>query len=442
MNEVEIETNTDTDTDTDARVWHVPGELVRAGGAGAGPSDFSVLGSDALLKLATKSAFDPTIFDERTPYFALCRISNSRLDSYFTRMHDSTLKNFAIDAKEGVTVLASHARMSLGIGRSITGEMVKGEAVSDNNPHRVYSYFYTIPGLRLAQVSTDDVIDGMRSGIIHDISVGFRGGTHECSICKRDLWDWDCMHIPGMEYTDEKTKQTELATAWIKNSRLSEYSTVFDGATPGAEVISVKAVQESDAGRLTPETARLIESQFRINLPTRVTRRSFGGGANNTIEKETPKTVGETNNDSGTNSPVAELTAEQKRHLNFAARVEPLVKTSGILKEDEEVHDGLKRVFDELPTLRKLADEGRAYRNDLVESALTEGVRAYGNDFAKDTYKSVLERSDLEAVKRMRDDWKLIGDRELTGGRKTVDTEEVKPAAAKPSRIPASSHRV
>src|SRR5690606_31020400 len=59
----------------------------------------------------------------------------------------------------------------------------------------------------------------------------------------------------------------------------------------------------------------------------------------------------------------------------------------------------------ETQRLAPLADEGRVYRADLVADALAEGVRAYGEDFAEETYRVVLEAASLETVKRMRDDW-------------------------------------
>jgi hypothetical protein len=78
----------------------------------------------------------------------------------------------------------------------------------------------------------------------------------------------------------------------------------------------------------------------------------------------------------------------------------------------------------EVERLRPLADDGKQYRVDLVAAALAEGVRANGDSFAEETYRTMLEAAPLEIVKQMRDDWKRLGDKRFTAGRKTVDEDE------------------
>ncbi|MGN6814410.1 MAG: hypothetical protein ACTHMP_26385, partial [Thermomicrobiales bacterium] len=70
-----------------------------------------------------------------------------------------------------------------------------------------------------------------------------------------------------------------------------------------------------------------------------------------------------------------------------------------------------------------LADDGRQYRTDLVTEALEEGVRALGEGFAAETYKGMLETAPLETIKRMRDDWRAVGDKRFPGGRQTTEGE-------------------
>ena len=77
----------------------------------------------------------------------------------------------------------------------------------------------------------------------------------------------------------------------------------------------------------------------------------------------------------------------------------------------------------ELTRLRPLADDGRAYRADLIEEALAEGVRAHGEKFASEAYRGMLESSGIEVIKRMRDDWRAIGDKQFPGGRQSRDGE-------------------
>ena len=63
-----------------------------------------------LTALARTKALDPSIFDDErfAPFFWTAEISNNRLDAYFTRMAPSSLKNYAEDAKRGVSFQDSH----------------------------------------------------------------------------------------------------------------------------------------------------------------------------------------------------------------------------------------------------------------------------------------------------------------------------------------------
>ena len=226
---------------------------------------------DTLLALAKQRAPDPSVFDDLPPYFWRAQISSSRLDAYYTRMDPATtLRNFADDATAGVSFQNSHDTRQLGLGQSLQGRFIGAQG---NGVARTEADFYTIPNVRLNQVSTDDFINGVRSGVVRDVSVGFYGGEFQCSICNRDMMrDYACPHIPGMTYDPNKPDDWrtdpngETATATVKNARLAEVSAVYDGATPGAAIL--KAIGAAQDGRLTPQQARLLESRYRINLPS------------------------------------------------------------------------------------------------------------------------------------------------------------------------------
>ena len=87
---------------------------------------------------------------------------------------------------------------------------------------------------------------------------------------------------------------------------------------------------------------------------------------------------------------------------------------------------------DALPTLRRDAEAGRAYRESLVTEALGEAVRALGAE-AHDRYAPVLSSLDIGAVRAMRDDWASVAALRLPGGRATVEsTDPEKPAPVTP----------
>lgn len=101
----------------------------------------------------------------------------------------------------------------------------------------------------------------------------------------------------------------------------------------------------------------------------------------------------------------------------------------------------------EVSRLRPLADDGRAYRADLIDDALAEGVRAMGPEFAQEAYRGLLSSSTIEVIKRMRDDWRAIGDKTFPGGRQTINEDENQSEAGKQKKsgrgveLPAAAHK-
>lgn len=413
-------------------------------------------------------AFDPAILDECRPFFWPAEISNNRLDAYYTKMASSSLRNYAADAAAGVSFQNSHRTFELGFGRSLTGVYEESAELA-----RVVAEFYTIPGLRLNEVSTDDFILGVRSGLVKDVSIGFYDGYFRCALCGRNIWDWECPHIPGVKYPQRDDVGSiigeELAFAWVENARLAEASAVYDGATPGAAIL--KAQQEAEGGRLRPEVASLLEARYRIKLPgagrhwsgasLSVERRREGempgqeteaipevvGGASTPDAPETleawevgaqrelietlVRQLGVPANGSLVEA-VADLQRQAREQQAALANAEALARSQAATLERLQPFE--QRALDaeqQVAELRPLADDGRQYRTDLLAEALAEGVRAYGAGFASETYRGLLETAPLATVKRLRDDWREIGDRLLPGGRLTVDRAA---PAVEPSR--------
>lgn len=404
--------------------------------------------------LRDQHVYDPSILDERTPFFWPAEISSNRLDAYFTRMAPSSLRNYAADAAAGVAFQNSHNQWQLGFGRSLTGRYEETADLA-----RVLAEFYTFPGLRLHEVSTDDFILGVRSGLIKDVSIGFYGGSFRCAICGRDMLDWECPHIPGIRYPTHDAAGNvtgeELAFAWVDDAHLCEVSAVYDGATPGAAIL--KAQQEADGGRLRPETARLLEARYRIRLPGAARQWSgVSGEPSVRLEGRTMDAVVIEPEAASEAEPVAEAVQPAGD-----AEAEAVVVDAGAVAELRALYEGQQahtRAVAELlgvpeggdlgtavralraeltrlqpfetravtaerrvVELEPLAQDGRAYRADLLAETLAEGVRAYGDRFEAETYRPLLEAAPLATVKRMRDDWRAVGEQLFKGGRLTVD---------------------
>jgi len=395
-------------------------------------------GGDLMALLTERHALDGDALAEHAPFFFRAEISSDRLDAYFTRMHRTSLVNYAQDAQAGVTFLDSHNHRTMGFGRSLTGVFLPGDDVQT-----VQADFYTVRGLTLNGVNTDHLIAGIRTGLVKDVSIGFYGGEHVCSVCGLDLWDWDCPHIPGFKYpgaTDEDGNRgtEQVAFAWVWEARLAEVSAVYDGATPGAAIL--KAQQEAEAGRLKSAQIRMIENRYRIALPGR--RQSWAGA---TFSQEETMPMDDKQQDQKDTQPQADERLQVLERVEAAladmdgANVE--AKLAGLMAERTAQAQRVKDLTAEVDRLKPLADDGATYRADLIDNALAEGVRAYGDSFDADTYSALMGQSDLVVIKRLRDDWKVIGDGRFPHGRQTKDQHENGATPSPAGDIPAHAFR-
>lgn len=95
----------------------------------------------------------------------------------------------------------------------------------------------------------------------------------------------------------------------------------------------------------------------------------------------------------------------------------------------------------EVARLQPLADQGRAYRDELVNQAVAEGVRAMGEAFPEETYRAMLTGAPLEHIRQVRDTFAAQGDARFPGGRQTRDLEE-KEETPKRDAVPAAAYGV
>lgn len=91
--------------------------------------------------------------------------------------------------------------------------------------------------------------------------------------------------------------------------------------------------------------------------------------------------------------------------------------------------------------LEPLAADGRAYRDDLINEALAEGVRAYGDKFNRATYEAALKPASLDLIRQMKTDWAAVGDSRFAGGRQTVDDSQAPITQKKRTHVPASAYK-
>ena len=418
-------------------------------------------------------------------YWFTAEISSEALDSYYTHMAPSTLRNFARDAAKGVSLLDSHDGRKLGVGYSAGGRYEE-----ENGQGRALATFYIVRGIRFGGkhsfATTDDLIAAVENGVVRDVSVGFYGGRWICDLCHQPFYGYGsaCHHWTGVEYEIERDGKMvrELCTVTIEDAGLSEVSLVFDGATPGAMILKAEAAAED--GRLTPEMAYQLEAQYRIKLPrpVRPSTRDLtvtggpaittGSAANMMIvagaavdgarmmeEEEVVETVEEVVEEQVEAGADAVGSDEARAELEELRRgvdeIRQAVTDSGApegttlaasvrwLNEQLAAVTGERdAALGEVAELQPLAEQGREYRNHLIDEAVAEGVRAMGTAFPEETYRAMLESASLEHIRKVGETFAEKAAERFPGGRQTRD-EKKEEGKKQPAReIPMAAYGV
>jgi hypothetical protein len=453
---------------------------------------------DHLLSIL-HSRVDSSVFegdDAPVPFFFRVEASNQSVDSYFTRMSKSSLKNYAQDATDpGVQFQVSHfgggglfGGGEVGFGRSLEGKFI----ARSENPATAID-FYTIPGLTCGNMTSDQFITGARSGIYADVSIGFTPGAFICNICGGDmLARWDsveesCLHYPGITYDVKKGSKTErvLCIADVEDGHLNEVSTVYDGATPGAGILAIDMARMAAAhGRLKPLDHQLIENVYRvkIDLPARIHGGIDMTGATRTATTTVEEVVETTDTTDPKLSDAANRTVAEAENQNPSGNQgdeeEPYVPFVAEEREENESEtetravepmERLRRKYEgtgvnlhrdpyrsiegladlvlaqhgEIRELRKDAADGRAYRESLLTRLDESVVRAFGAEVAEEKqtrYRRLAKNEDAAGVEELIADLELKAGERFKSGRATRDdvtsgAEEVEtPADRTPKR--------
>jgi len=247
---------------------------------------------------------NPSVLEHGVPYTNTAWASNELVDSYGTRMRPTSLRNYADDATNGISLQNSHKTDELPLGRTYLGRYKSGRAPT---PSRTEMDFFIPPGLNISGVNTSDVIKAIDYGSVRDVSIGFYGGNLMCSMdgkpMLRDLMsllmfggsddddvrdpNMPCAHLPGVEYNvrdsaGKKTGERAVAVGEVEGAHCAELSLVFDGATPMASIagrsapVFHKAFRMAEMEILPKEVALSLEARYRgVRFPTLTATRVF-----------------------------------------------------------------------------------------------------------------------------------------------------------------------
>ena len=190
--------------------------------------------------------------------------TNTEVDFYNTIMGDSSLANYAQDAKNGITFTDSHNHRTTGYGWSVDGERIGDDLFID------VAILHEDQWQGLTYAKGEDLIFALRHRPF-DVSIGITGGRVLCSICSENIWSSKCEHWLGEETLEDGKKVTVYGI--IEDAHLTEVSLVYDGATPGAgtelntstrALMTEKATHLIQSGQLTPDQLNAFCQRMKI----------------------------------------------------------------------------------------------------------------------------------------------------------------------------------
>ncbi|MGG1571604.1 hypothetical protein [Fictibacillus sp. NRS-1165] len=383
---------------------------------------------DETLELINRHTLEPfQSIDDLYVFSGVC--SNDRLDSYHTKMDPmTTLRNYAEDLQSGVALLSGHDISKSPYGRSYDGEVLSLQR--DEGGTAVRGHWYIMRNTMINGENTDDTIRAIKAGITRDMSVGFGGNDiwYRCSTCNRSLWDSGCNHFPGLE--DENDERT---FAWIVDAHLREVSTVYKGATPGAQTMPSAYIEKArmyvDQGELSHKKIQRLESAYQVRLDDG--KRSF---------YMPPKQETKEGNVS-MKELLDNLRQAIRENKMEKGRIYDILTEEGEpfrQPDDISLRNELGREYTRTEAIRQLkkeAQQGRRYLADMIDDAVSARVRAQGSTFNVDSYRQMLrDSSDIDVIKEEIDAYQRLAKERFVPGRQT-EPEKPEPRNEEPEEV-------
>ncbi len=362
--------------------------------------------------------------------------STDALDSYFWRQTIQSLENFAKDASLGIAIMNSHRTGGFGkltelpMGRSFFGRVVPAQGLYEDvvagdlgqATFAVLSAAYMLRDHTPNDVNTNEIIRGIEGGTIFDLSVTFIPELARCELCNEDYYDYfACPHIPGVDYDEG------LCTIASENAHIIEYSTVFDGATPGSTIL--KAEFAAERGMLNRVQVGMLEERYKTLITPRKTLTVEEGIMAAKKDKAPPD-----NEDSKVRLSDADLEAEkiaaadnedppeedppEEEHETSTETVDAEERSREGSTDDEEEEEASRDTSTEV---QELAEIGRTYLVQLRKSVLESGTRALGTKFPRSLWEGLTQKMSVIELETAKADFDQQARTTLgKGGRQTA----------------------
>lgn len=392
----------------------------------------------------------------------------------YVQLTKELLDVYAEDAKKGVSLLLDHSwspdgffglggrpKAAIPYGRTFDSRFEAG--AEEGETYSLMGDHYMLRGVELDGIKTNDLAVSIEAGTLFDTSIGFGYDKAICSVCGENYRR--CNHNAGVTYEIENEDgTTSQKLCYIKAKPpgfLMENSLVFDGAYPGAGVMSkagdvfenengiyqvvndikgidpdkhMIATYSQKAGLTTlikksehkkifatggivpvPENKPLPSTGLDFVIPSNLANeisnalKNLKGVEKPMNEKLTTmlESFGIECKDGKMPDNILEQLAEKWDGVTetIKASVEPMKTAEGTFSATEYLGIPVKEISEKLGAetssdeVLNLAKEGQEYRKQLIDDAMAMGVRAMGNDFPKETYETTFAAMGTKAIK-------------------------------------------
>ena len=332
--------------------------------------------------------------DDDELYWLRILASNAETDKHNSIMDPkTTLKNFFEDAKSelGVVLNDHHPYRSFGYGRSRNAQLTsKNELFIDFAIPKDFEY--DDPACRFK--TSEKLMRAIELGLVNQASVEFYGAREICNICqlpkrRYDWWDWDdehsreekCPHKTGKYYKIDGKKDPVKATYTVYDARLKGVSLVEFGSNRNTAIEKKREMRGFMEEIIMTDEQWITQLREKLDIP-------------NIKSTDEPDAVVETLQ--------AEVTS---------------------LREQNET------LKDEKADLIADADDGKAYRESLIDEGIKQGNRAHGDAFDEEYHREYYADLPIDKLKEAIENNRKIGDAKLPAGRSASDNHEPPPEA-------------
>lgn len=405
--------------------------------------------TEAQLRRINELAKTPLTADE-VFVFNGKMIGDGLIPDRYHRMKKSSLNNFRNEAKEGVSFLLDHSwagfappKAALPYGKTfdaVLRKLSQDEVVGDET-QAVFTDHYIPRGLEIDSISTDAIIRQIETGILSDTSIGWYGGKFICSICGGNYLRYsECQHFAGQEYDGQ------VCEVHIEDAHLMENSGVFDGAYPGAGILSA----DGPGGQGKYGDLVMVDDATLKNIGDPTTRVFGTYSAKSGIALYVPRGAVSVNNQTqklsqnGTNSKtngtqgkeedaldkqlqelktkVDDLTGQLSQKDTALAQATQSLATETAAKEALQAQiTALQADLDtqkaEVSRLQPLAEDGKAFKAYMIGEAHKWGVKAMGNAYKQDLHEKIFATLSIAEITEFKDGFEAKAREELGTGR-------------------------